>query len=320
MKTPCSYSIMNWRIVLVLLFFVLNSSNGYSQFGNAYKPTNIKYIPVDTSSEYHSADEDYAETYITLNVPGIASLEIPGVVDGQKVFFAEAKTGNDITTTQLAKGSLLYDTKTNYLAATDQNSVGKGGIIVLAYLDINCNGRRDPGEPKVAGLNLCIYGGRMERNDRDTVIQITGLEANTNCFIELDKNGFDDVAWQIAKSTISITIEPNNLKLIEVPVAVVGEVSGTVFLSDSKGTNGLSRIILNIYNKDGVLAGSTITEKDGYFSFMGLVPGNYVARVDEEQLQKIKMKVTAPISFTIRQSIDGDVADSLKFIVTALAK
>ena len=232
-----------------------------------------------------------------------------------QTFFGAAKSGNTITTTQSARGSLVYDGKTNYLAVSDQNSVGKGGITLVPYLDINCNGQRDPGEPKAYGLNLHIYGGKIERNDRDTIIRITGVDANTNCFIELDKNSFDNVAWQIAKPTLSITIEPNTLKFIEIPVAVVGEVSGTVFLNDAKGKNGLARIIMNIYNKDGVFRGRTITEGDGHFSFFGLAPGTYAASIDEMQLKKLQMRTSPPLSFKILPNRDGDVADGLQFVL-----
>jgi len=69
-----------------------------------------------------------------------------------------------------------------------------------------------------------------------------------NYYIGLDRNSFDNVPWQIIKPTMSVSIEPNHYKLIEVPVAVMGEVSGTVYLKNDKGESGLARIIINIYD------------------------------------------------------------------------
>lgn len=235
-----------------------------------------------------------------------------------QTFFSVTSSRNVIATTQAARGSLIYDGKTNYLDANNQSSAGRGGIVILPFLDLNCNGKRDAGESRVLGLNLRVNGGRIERNDRDTTIRINGLEAYTNYFIELDKNSFDNVAWQMKKQTLSVTIEPNNLKLIEVAVAVVGEVAGTVFLKDSNGKNGLGRIIVNIYDSNLKLVAKTLTEADGYFSLMDLAPGNYTAQVDAVQAQKLQMAVSASIPFKILPKRDGDVVDGLQFVLQAL--
>jgi len=101
--------------------------------------------------------------------------------------------------------------------------------------------------------------------------------------------------------------------LIEVAVAVAGEVSGTVFFKDAKGKNGLGRIIVNIYNSNLKLVGKTLTEADGYFSLMELPPGSYIASVDATQLQKLQMTASIALSFNIRSNKDGDVADGLQF-------
>jgi hypothetical protein len=232
--------------------------------------------------------------------------------------FAVRQGHQTTTTVQSARGSLLYDDKTNNPGFSNQTNVGKGGLIISPFLDLNCNGWRDAGEPKAFGLNLHMNGGRIERNDHDTTLRITGLEAYTNYFIELDKNSFDNIAWQLRKQTISLNIEPNYFKLIEVPVAVVGEGSGTVYLDDSKGRNGLGRIIVNFYNNNSVLIARTVTEADGYFSFMGLAPGTYTARIDTAQLQKLQMTSSSTVSFKILSNKDGDVADGLKFILHSL--
>jgi hypothetical protein len=229
------------------------------------------------------------------------------------------RQGNQITTAvQSARGSLLYNGKANYLGLNVQTNVGKGGLIILPFLDLNNNGKYDPGEPKVFGLNLRINGGRTERNNIDTTLRITGLEAYTKYFIELDNNGFENVAWLLRKQTISINIEPNNFKLIEVPVAVVGEVSGTVYLNSSGNKKGLGQIIVNIYNNDAVLVGKTLTEPDGYFNFMGLGPGAYIARIDSTQLQNLHIIASAGLPFKILSKKDGDVADGLQFVLQSV--
>jgi hypothetical protein len=182
------------------------------------------------------------------------------------------------TLTESARGSLMYDSKTSYVKANDRSNVGKGGLTILPYLDLNCNGERDENEPRAYGLRLHINGGRVENNNRDTTIHIWGLEAYTNYFIELDKSSFDNISWQLKKSTYSVAVDPNVAKVIEVPVAVVGEVSGTVYLNDGKAKSGIGRMIVNIYNNRAKLVAKMLTETDGYFSYIGLTPGKYNVR------------------------------------------
>jgi hypothetical protein len=233
-----------------------------------------------------------------------------------QTFFSAVKSRHIITTTQSARGSLMYDGKTNYLGANSQTNVGKGGIIILPFLDLNCNGRHEPNEPKVEGLKLHINGGgRIEHNAGDTTIRITGLEAYTSYYIELEKNSFDNIAWQIKKPTISVAVDPNLLKLIEVPVAVVGEASGKVSLIGNKGLNALGRIIVNIYNHDSILVVRMLTESDGFFDFIGLAPGEYTASVDAVQLTKLQMISSPALSFKISQNVEGDIVNNLEFIL-----
>jgi hypothetical protein len=187
---------------------------------------------------------------------------------------------------------------------------------VLPYLDINCNGIRDLNEPKAAGLKLRINGGRIERNDKDTIIRIVGLEPYSNYFIELDKGSFDNVAWQLKNAAIRINVDPNNFKLLEVPVAVVGEVTGSVFLQTGDTLTAQGRMIVNIYNEEGELAARTLAEDDGYFSYLGLAPGIYTARIDAAQLKNLKMSSSpAYASFAIKEAKDGDVAAGLELII-----
>lgn len=235
-----------------------------------------------------------------------------------QTFFSASKTSDVTTSTQSARGSLMYDGKTNYLTLNDQTSVGKGGLVILPFLDLNCNGKRDPEEPKAFGLKLRLTGGRLMHNDHDTTIRIAGLEAYTDYFLELDKNSFDNIAWEIDKKTISITIEPNNFKLIEVAVAVWGEASGSVVLSNAKGNRGLGQIIVNFYNSNAILVGRTVTESDGYFSFMKLAPGAYTAQIDSTQLHKLQMASSPALSFKILSNKDGDVMDGLPFVLHSL--
>jgi len=55
--------------------------------------------------------------------------------------------------------------------------------------------------------------------------------------------------------------------------------------------------------------------------YLGLDPGEYIARIDSEQLKILNM-VSSPalISFKIRPSIQGDIVDNLNFTMTRVTE
>ena len=218
------------------------------------------------------------------------------------------------TLSQYARGSLINDRKTRYLHADNRNNVGKGGIAIIVFIDLNSNGRHDAGEPKINGLNLHANGGRVEKSDRDSTIRILGLEPYTSCFIELDPNSFDNVAWKLPVKTLSVAVDPDIIKSIEIPVSVVGEATGNVFLIKDGEKTGQSRIIVDFYSKNSKLVGKTLTEENGYFTYLGLTQGNYSVRIDTNQLHKLGM-VSDPalIQFTVNQGSEGEVVNNLDF-------
>jgi cell division protein FtsN len=218
---------------------------------------------------------------------------------------------------QFARGSIVNDSKNNYVYTDYRSNVGRGAISIIPFLDKNGNGTRDPGEPKVYGLNLRANGGRIEKREIDTTIRIFGLEPYTDCFIEFDQSSLDNIAWRLKHRSMNIAVDPNMVKLIEIPIDVVGEAAGMVWI-DQKGTlRGLGRIIVNFYDKDQKMIGRTLSETDGYFSYFGLKPGTYNARLDSSQLQKLQMKSSPGfVDFSIAANIDGDYVDGLDFIIT----
>ncbi|MDX2415707.1 MAG: SPOR domain-containing protein [Bacteroidales bacterium] len=242
---------------------------------------------------------------------------------GFRYNFAFAQTGftarqshNKTTLVEYARGSLINDSKNSYFKAENKPNIGKGGIIVKAFLDYNTNGERDPGEPAAPGLNLRANGGRIDKSEKDTTIAILGLEPYTSCFIELDQNSFDNIAWILKYKTISVEVDPNVMKTVNIPVQVVGEASGFIRIARGDEQRGLSRIIVNFFREDGRKIYTTLSESDGYYGHFGLAPGNYYVKPDTAQLNNLGMTGNpASISFNIKTIIEGDLISGLDFLL-----
>ena len=217
---------------------------------------------------------------------------------------------------QYARGSLISDPKTKYIAADNRTNVGRGGITIIPYLDINSNGGRDPGEPRASGLNIHSNSGRIIRNEKDTTIRIIGLEPYTSCFIELDQGSFESISWRLPVKTLSVRVDPDILKVVEIPISVAGEAYGTVLRDYDGQVRGQGRIIMRFYNEFNELAGRTLSEEDGYYNYLGLAAGEYIVRPDSGQVRNLRLKPVPEFrKFTVKPGREGDLIPDLDFVL-----
>ncbi|RFS19491.1 hypothetical protein DVR12_22925 [Chitinophaga silvatica] len=241
--------------------------------------------------------------------------EITNVGIGLRYDFSFAQIGfsgwrgtNMNTYVESARGSFVYDGSSKNGSFNNRYSVGTGGIVLIPFLDLNRNGKRDKGEPRVQGLRALCNGGNIIPDSKDTLIRILNLLPYERYYVELNTSSFDNLAWRLSKTSMSIFIDPNQLKAVDVPLLVMGEVSGKVEAPLQ------TRLTVYIYNEDGTIAGETQTEPDGSFNYLGLAPGNFTARLDVQQLEKLELVPERDkLTFTIKLKTEGDVVNSLVF-------
>ena len=220
-----------------------------------------------------------------------------------------------VAVVETGSGSLIYDDQTKYLGYDKRSSVGKGGLLIEPYLDLNGNGKRDPGEPRVTGVTVRINGGITENDVADTTIRVAGLEAYASYIVHIDAS-FESIAWNIRNKAIRVVIDPNQFKVLEIPVIIFGEVTGIVYLKEDSSRNPQGRVVVCFYRSDKSMVGQTISEADGSFDFTGLAPGNYTAEISTGQLDRLHM-ICRPraLPFAISAKKDGDVAEGLEFML-----
>lgn len=131
-------------------------------------------------------------------------------------------TNNVIALEQAATGSIIYEAK-EPLAFTNRSSVGRGGLRIYCFLDLNGNGRRDEHEPKVGGLTINMNGGQIKYDTKDTSVVVYQLEPFMKYTIQLNQDNFQNIAWSMNIHSLNVSAEPDQIRLIEVPVSIKSE-------------------------------------------------------------------------------------------------
>lgn len=88
-------------------------------------------------------------------------------------------------------------------------------------------------EPPVPGLKLKNTYGNLTYNEEGTILRISELQPYVDIVLEIDPISLDNIAWKISNPKIKIHPVPNQFTEIHVPVVVMGEVAGMMYLEGS---------------------------------------------------------------------------------------
>ncbi|MFB0905172.1 MAG: hypothetical protein QMB11_12380 [Nonlabens sp.] len=216
-----------------------------------------------------------------------------------------------------ARGSLAFGAGNGSVYPSRNSSVGKGGVLIYPFLDINQNGVFDKEEHLVQVSALKVTGGKAVFNKKDFIVRISDLPSFTKSIIEFEDSDLGNIAWRFKHKSYEVLIDPNQFKRLYVPIISMGEISGTAYMEREGSVEGIARILINIYKKGSdKIVTKTLSEFDGYIYNMGLSPGEYRACVDQKQLDNLNLIADPSFRyFTIQSSEAGDIVDGLDFIL-----
>jgi hypothetical protein len=276
-----------------------------NNLSNVSASLQMKISKMNLSASYQKSllsKRNYLSISLTYNLPfsrmGISSSYSDGVFN-----FSEN-----------ASGSLAFGGEDTYVKTGNNSAIGKGGLLLYPFLDLNQNGTFDKGEEVVLLSSVRVPGATAVISKKDSIIRVFDLNAFVNYTIEFSDASLDYVSWRFKQKTYQVLVDPNQFKRVFVPIIVIGEINGTVYLKKGKNMQGQGRITLQIFNDKGAKIAETLSEFDGYYSYLGLKPGKYTVRVDPAQLKALNYQASpAVIEIVIHASEDGDILDGLNF-------
>jgi outer membrane protein OmpA-like peptidoglycan-associated protein len=276
-----------------------------------YNYTTEKWISIKAELEKKiSPNSQLAVRYENSLLAGSQSINFTFRYDlpYMSTYLAPGLSNKKVQASESARGSFAFGSGNKFVYANKSNAVGRSGVSVQTYVDINFNGVHDKNEPFTECIKMRCSGGQLLDRDKDSIIRVVGLEPFVEYTIILDESGFQNLAWRLPFKTIQLTTDPNQFKKIVIPVQPMGEVTGMVLKDDASST-GIGRILINVWNTKGRLVNKVLTESDGFFSYLGLPPGKYLVGVDTMQLRILRYQAD-PIAITIKEDVQGDIVDA----------
>ena len=227
---------------------------------------------------------------------------------------------NNLSFLENAQGSMAFGTGDAPIKLGNNSAIGKGGLLLYPFLDLNENGKLDSGEKKVFLSSVKVSGAKAIISKKDSIVRVFDLNAFVDYTVEFLDTDLNNIAWRFKHNTYKILVDPNQYKRVFIPVIPVGEIVGMVYLKKGKSLRGQERITIQIIDEKGNKIAEILSEYDGYFTYLGLKPGKYTVRVDEKQLKKLNFKaLPAAHQITIKVSEFGDVIDGLDFTLSSKA-
>lgn len=227
-----------------------------------------------------------------------------------------AASKKEVICNQTLGGSFLVTGGPKQVMAANTSSVGKSGIDVFVFLDVNHNNVKDDSEPLLKDISVGINKGQQVLTEIDSIHRFIGLEPYASYLISVENAGFESISWILEKETWSVIADPNQIKPVYVPVKPMGEVSLTVFLQRKGVQTGAKRMLVYILNEAGQVVGKGLTESDGTLSYLGLKPGKYHLAFDEKQLKGLGLSSQYPVTtFSINVSEQGDYVGDLEVVL-----
>lgn len=217
---------------------------------------------------------------------------------------------------QTLSGSALLSSGPKPLQSNSRSTMGRGAVDIMVYVDVNHNNVHDESEPLVKGMDVSMNRGIQSMLDNDSITRYVALQPYTRHLITVSDAGLPNIAWRLPYQLIGVSVDLNSVKKVHIPVKPMSEIDGFVQRADSTGRmKPLGRMAVQILKADSseTEVARVVTDRGGYYTYPELPPGEYIVRIDPEQLVYLNYSSSKPVGISIKPTIDGMFIPDVNF-------
>ena len=159
-------------------------------------------------------------------------------------------------------------------------------------------------------------GSSVFKVDQDGIINAYELNPYTLYTVKIDEQSIKNPLLIPKFSVFELLTDPNNMKTIEIPFYIAGEISGYLYRQVGNRRTNLSGVKLHIESLEDDFKTEINSFLNGSFYYFGLKPGKYKVHIDHEQLNIMGvLSNPSEIEIEIKADPYGDFIEDLIFVV-----
>jgi hypothetical protein len=225
---------------------------------------------------------------------------------------------HEMSMSQLQRGSIRYDRAASVIRFDRRNGIGYGSAVVRPFMDINNDGVLGQHEEILEGLKARISGVGGRPIGRGRMYYYDGLRPYDSYTIQVDPTSLDNPMLRPAFENFKVSVNPNVVTTIDVPVVMAADISGMVERQIPSGKVGVGGITLHIFNLTKDVITDLTTFSSGQYYYLGLIPGKYRAYLDQAQMEQYGYQSEPKsIEFEVQASESGSSVENINFVLVA---
>lgn len=219
-----------------------------------------------------------------------------------------------LSMSQIQRGSIRYDRAAGAVRFDRRNGAGYGSAVVRPFVDINNDGMIGKNEEILKGVKARISGVGGRPIGRGRMFYYDGLRPYDSYTIQVDPTSIDNPMLRPAYENYKVSVNPNVVTTIDVPVVMAADISGLVERQTQAGKVGVGGITLHVINLTKDIVTEITTFSSGQYYYLGLIPGKYRAYLDPAQMERYGyVSEPASLEFEILPSTDGTSVENINF-------
>jgi hypothetical protein len=217
---------------------------------------------------------------------------------------------------QMQRGSIRWDRAAGKIRFDRRNGIGYGSAVVRPFLDLNNDGVPNEGEEFLPGLKAKLVGTGGRPVPRGDLYYYENLRPYDSYTISIDPTSLDNPMLKPAFENYRVSVNPNVVTSVDVPVVMAADLSGVVERETPGGNIGVGGMRLKLLNVGKDVAIDIVSFSSGQFYYLGLIPGHYRAYLDPEQLDRYGYIAEPPsLEFDVLPSESGSSVENINFVL-----